>query len=491
MNLWQTIKGWVPGFAGATENAVVTKSQEAAIPAAGIGRDPGEGFRSLTVQSERDLTPIAQDRMIAIAYWLWETNGLARRVIEMMRDFVVGEGIGFEAKDAKVEAAIKKFWNDAVNLFDLKLPKKIAELGLYGEQCYPIFVSEFAGAVRMGYVDPANIKEVVTDPENCECLIGVALKNRGNKKGKRYAIVLAAEAEEMLSAAGQALRATFTDGECFYFTINNVSNASRGRSDLLTIADWCDGYEQFLYDRLDARSAVNSFVWDIKFTGLNADQIKEQLDKMPSHKRGMVFGHNENVERDAIAPDLKADDAASDAAVFKNHILGSKGLPPTWFAEGGDVNRATAAEMEPGVIKMLTGRQKIVIYMIEFMVRYQLRQKIAKRELAEKVTSADGVEMPTLEAFSIKAPDISVRDTVKLTSALQALSTSLMLAETQGWISKETAAKIFANIAAGLGMEVEIAETAGDQPSVDDGTAQVTRDYSQEGIGRVRRAYVA
>src|SRR5581483_5134302 len=333
---------------------------------------------------------------------------------------------------------------------DLKLPKKVLELGLFGEQCYPIFTSEFAGNSRLGYVDPANIKEVVCDPENAEILVGVALKTKGNKKGKRYAIALDGDPADLLSPEGQQLRATFGDGECFFFTINSVSNATRGRSDLLNVADWLDAYEEFLFDRLDARAAASTFVWDYKFTGLTEEQIRDKMKNLPPPKRGSEFGHNENVERDAIAPDLKADDASKDGTMFKNHILGSKGLPPTWFAEGGDVNRASAQEMEPRIIKMLTARQKVVIYMLTVICKYQLRRKIEAAELPKLVT-VKGEQVPAEEAFSIKAPDISVKDLVKMGSVLQQVSTSLLIAEQQGWVSKYNAARFFTDIATTFG----------------------------------------
>ncbi len=470
------------------EDGDVVKAKEAApIPPAGITRDPGYGFRPLSQQSQRDLIPTTQERMFEIAYWLYETNGMAAGILTTTRDFVVGEGIGFESEDAKVKAALKKFWSDPVNLFDLKLPKKVLELGMYGEQCYPVFTSEFAGNARLGYVDPANIKEVVCDPENAEILVGVALKTRGNKKGKRYQIALDGEPAEMLSQEGQQLRATFGDGECFYFTINSVSNATRGRSDLLNIADWLDAYEEFLFDRLDARGAMNSFVWDYKFTGLTEDQIRDKMKDLPPPKRGSVFGHNENVERDAIAPDLKADDASADATMFKNHVLGSKGIPPTWFAEGGDVNRASAAEMEPRIIKMLTARQKIVIYMLTVICRYQLRRKIAAGELTKTVT-IKGEPVPTEEAFSIKAPDISVKDLVKMGSVLQQVSTSLLIAEQQGWVSKYSAARFFTDIATTFGSKIDPAIASEDaQPETPD--SNVTKDYNPRAQEALRKRF--
>jgi hypothetical protein len=45
-------------------------------------------------------------------------------------------------------------------------PKKVRELAIFGEQCYPAFVNEHDGMVRIGYLDPALIATVVMDPDN-------------------------------------------------------------------------------------------------------------------------------------------------------------------------------------------------------------------------------------------------------------------------------------------------------------------------------------
>ncbi len=433
MKFLSTIRGRVSAFAGKAEAA---KAQEASIPPAGILRDPGEGFRPISQQSERDLTPMTQERMIEVAYWLIETNPMARAIVAKFRDFLAGEGIGWAAKDEKVDQIIQKFWYDPVNKFEQKLPQKIRQLFAFGEQCYPAFTSEFAGQVRRGYVDPASIKEVVADPENCEIKIGVILKNRGNKKGKRYKIIHDSD-EELASQAGQALRDTYTDGECFYFTVNGVSNATRGRSELLATADSLDGYEQFLFDRIDLRRLIFP-IWDTKIEGKSEDEIKAIAQNMPAPRPGNEFVHNERITRTAVAPDMKADDATSDARLLKNHILAGHGLPPTWFAESGDVNRAAAGELDTATLKALTMAQLIVKDMIREMLRFQIRMKIAANELDPVLTLKDGSKIKAVDAFIVATPEISTKDMTKLAASLQQITTSLMVAEQQQWVTKKT-----------------------------------------------------
>ena len=106
--------------------------------------------------------------MFEICFYLYDSNPFAHRILEMTKDFVVGEGITYKAVDDEVQAVLDKFWNDPINGWDLKQGQKVLELGLYGEQYYPTAVNEVDGFVRLGYLDPQGVFEVKTDPNNVE-----------------------------------------------------------------------------------------------------------------------------------------------------------------------------------------------------------------------------------------------------------------------------------------------------------------------------------
>lgn len=152
-----------------------------------------------------------------------------------------------------------------------------------------------------------------------------------------------------------------------------MTNSPRGRSSYLSVADWLDVYEQFLFDYSDKWPQFNSFVWDMKVEGGDNSAIQEQLKNF-SKKSGSVFGHNEKVSLNAITPDLKSADAAEGARLFRNHILGRWGFPEHWFGGGGDVNRATASEMDQPALKIMSQKQLNVKYILEDMCTYVRNQ---------------------------------------------------------------------------------------------------------------------
>lgn len=405
-----------------------------------------KGWRRLTETPERKLTEVDQDRMIEVCYWLWKNNPLARWIIEITTAFVTGEGFKIEATEDSVKETLKAFWDDPINSMDIYMEKFTRELGIYGELCLPKYTSKHAGMVRLGYVDPAQIKEVKTDPENVKMIIGVILKGRYGLAGRKLKTVLPPEAEEILSPRAQQMREEYYDGECYFFSINNVTNEPRGTSDLWTIADLLDAYEQFLFDFTEKWTLLNVFVWEMMVKNANTEDLDKWI-KAFTKKSGSVFAHNENVELKAVTPDLKSLEAEAGARLIRNHILGSVGLPEHWFGGGGDVNRATSVEMGTPAFKMLSKRQLLVIHILSYICRDVLITARGKKTL-------DAPDEKS--SFKIITPELASRDITKFSTAIQQLTASLAQATLNEWIDEKTSVKIFAFALSFIGYELDV-----------------------------------
>ncbi|WP_447978091.1 hypothetical protein [Candidatus Nitrospira bockiana] len=406
------------------------------------------GFRRLTGAGQdnpRDLPVMTQERMQQVAYFLYLTNPMAQWSIEMMKDYLLGEGVTLKAEDEATQAVVEAFWSDPVNQWDLKLENKVRELAIYGEQCWPAFVAPGTGRVRLGYLDPCLIDTVVLDPDNAEQAIGVITRKQEglfNIPERRYRVILDLTEEELMPAA-QRLRAQFTDGECFYFAINKVSNGSRGISDLMAKADWLDGYEQFLFQRLERADLANRIVFDLTLQGFTQEQITAFMKGFQLPKPGGVHAHNEKVTLEPKAPDLKASDASVDARLFKHQALA--GYPEHWYGGGGDVNRATAGEMDEPTFKRFQSRQKFVKAMVLQTVRYQIRMAKQMGALAQAAN----------ETVAVIFPEMVRADLSKVGSIVQqaAAAVSVMLRDTL--ITKAEARTILTVVVKALGVELK------------------------------------
>jgi len=444
-------------------------------------------WRRLTGNANRELLPTTQDRMIEIAYWLYQTNALAGWLIDITTAFIMAEELPYESKDEDVKGVLDGFWNDPINRMDLYLPKHVSELHIFGELCMPAFVAEQTGRVRLGYVDPAQIGVVVTDPENVKMQIGILTKGwigevagyQINQEPKKYSIVLPEEADYVLSPTAKKMRAQFTDGDCFYFSINNVTNSPRGRSSLLSVCDWLDAYEQYLFDFADKWPLQNAFVWDLVVQGGTIEEITKQVNNF-SKKSGSVFGHNEKVTLEAVAPEMKAIDAQTGARMFRNHILGRFGYPEHWYGGGGDVNRATASEMDVPAIKMLSYKQNYIKFALEEILGYQVRQARRARFIPQgEPRKTSGLLRGEDRGFTVTTPVMQSKDVSKFGSMVQQVATALQQAEMQQWVDKETAQKLFAAIVGFLGVDIDLEEVK--KNIADETFISQNQDYLKKG----------
>ena len=417
-------------------------------------RREDENWRKLTgPNATRDLSATTQERMQEIAVHLWETNPLGRWIINIITDFIVADGLPFESENEDVSRALEDFYFDPLNQLDVYLKKHVGEQQLFGELCLPAWTAEQTGYLRVGYIDPVQIGTVVTDPENVKMKIGVILKSSAaGQEGRRLRTILPRDADFVLSQGAKELRASFTDGECFFSAVNNLTNSPRGRSELLVSADWLDAYEQLLFDCADRWPLLNSFIWHMVVKGGTAGKdgtIQQNLNNL-TKKAGSAFGTNENVTLDAVTPDLKTQEIDTGARVLRNHILGGHGLPSFWFGGGEDSNRATSVEQGTPTFKMLSSKQREFRAFAELM----LQTVIDRRRAARTLTCSD----EDSKNWSVVLPELTSRDLTKNSAALQQVTTSLGTAIQQEVIDTVTARKIFLFIAASLGIEIDEAD---------------------------------
>ena len=412
-------------------------------------RDIQQGFRRISsANTARDLSPLQQDRMIELAWYLYDRNPLAKRLINLTKIFVLGDGLKVQAKHPSVQECLDGFWNDPVNRLDLELPSYVQELSIFGEQLYLTTENPIDGAVRLWYIDPSEIDQVVyggagADVPGADRSVAIPIEILLKQKlGEATAPRL-----EPFRPDEDPSSPTFgrPRGNCFYFAINKAKRGARGRSDIFAQADWLDAYEQVLFASADRVDLLNNFVWDVKLTGLREEEIQDWLKKHGRRPRpGALRAHNEQVEWQAVAPDLGSQDTSTMMRLFKNHILGTMGFPEHWFAEGGETNLATAGAMGLPTVRTLKERQKFVKHMLISICGVVIDRGMAHGSIPR------GVD-PSVE---ITAPELETSDSSKVAAAVQQVTTSLSLAIQESLLTRETAAKVFAVMVSQLGHEV-------------------------------------
>lgn len=431
--------------------AVKMVLNESVLPAIGGSVDVDDWkFRSLSESVvDRDMSEYKFENALNICHYFSVSNPLAKWVVDINKDFVIGNGITYETKNEKVKAILDRFWFDPYNNWPIKQHSKIRELGLYGEQAYSIAVNENNGTVRVGYIDPLVIDKVITSPVNIEDFQKLKIKVAPGEPDKFYDIVRFNDETETL------------EGDAFFFKINSVSNATRGISDLMSLIDWLDMFDQTLMSEVDRVRLIKSFVWDVLLKGFTDDQIRAWVKENGTPpKPGSVRAHNENAEWTAVTPDLKTADTTSLLEFILAYMLGGAGIPGHFYGFGQQTNKSTAETMDMPFLKRLEARQNYVKWMISYIFEFVIDMAV---KYNQEIKDKDGKGLGQLgqkedRSFDVILPEPSSKDIESLTKSLSEIVNSLTVATQNEWISDRTASSIYTTILSEIGKEVDIDE---------------------------------
>lgn len=420
--------------------------------AAGRNVDPDESsWRRLTGRSDKDLNSVTHERMLKLSQHLWESNPLGNRLIELPLAYLLAKGVRLSVGDKDLQKVLDRHWRDPINAWAIKLIKRVRELAMFGEQCWPAFVSG-NGFVRIGYLDPKRIATVVMDPDNAEQPIGIVTTRDKKGNSKKYKVIVNGP-ESMFAEKAQEIRSTFTDGQCFFFRINDLCNGTRGRSDLLALIDWIDAYDEYMFGELDRADFMRAFVWDVTLTGADQPTVDAKARTIQAPRPGAVRVHNENETWNAVTPDLQATDGSVAARLFRNHVLGGNTMPEHWYGGGGDVNRSTAGSMAEPTEKFYEMRQAYIGYMLlevaTFVLRAHWKVLDENEELAEEFQDQ-------IDTLKVEWPEMTAKDTSRYATALQQVVISGLQAIEAGLITRKTVVMLVSIFARQLGVEFDV-----------------------------------
>lgn len=415
------------------------------LQAASVSLNNEQGWRLLNGTSSRELMIMSYEQQILLAYWLYKTNPLATFLVETPAAFIAADTMPYECENEDVKDTLQKFWDR--NRLELRWGNYIKETEVFGNLVLSAHVAGQTGRVKLGYIDPGLINTTICDPEDVQTKIGVKIKTTERHDERILKVILDQDTEEDLSPAAKRLREEMTDGLCFLHQINCMSSELLGTSGLFNVGDHLESYEQMMVDAGEKYAQFNAFYYDITVKGADAKKLEEERHLYTPPRTGGAFIHNEQVECEAVAPDLKAPDAEAASRFQRRHILGSKNIPNHWYADPDGSNRSTSDAMDRPTLKNFSRRQA--------------EAKAFLRTIADFVISsaidAAYLKVPEDEAYkyTISTPPLSDKDVAKLSSMLQSVSTSLVIAQANNWIDQKKAGQMFAFCTEMLGFEYD------------------------------------
>lgn len=406
-------------------------------------RDDDRFFRQLTKGGDLDLPPQMLQKAQRIALILWRRNPRAFCMTELVKDFTVGDGIRYNAEDPKVKKVLDDFWE--INEWDDKLEERVRALALLGEQLLPVFVNSKTGLVRVSSITPFRIVSIDTAEQNAEDLITVTISTLSIPEGsveaaplsttednKRWTLV---RVEDDLTLTDEKLEGT--EGIAFFFAVNRISGATRGAPDLLSVADWLEGLDNFLHAVLERAEISQELVWDLTLDDLTQPEIRKHVNSFAKSLRsGGIIGHNQKMKIEIKVPEMGSMDADITSKMLLRQIQAGARMAGMFFGDSEDLTRASASELSIPVAKMIQGRQNFIRRMFRKMFKYQIQQ--AKK--------AGVLDKNASEVFQIDLPQVFLRDLSSVTRAAASLVASLEISVEKGWVKQAEARMLFRTV---------------------------------------------
>jgi len=427
-----------------------------------VGTDSGdEGkYRRLSARSDTDLPEYSFDQVRKKSFYLWQRNPLAKRVLEILNDFCTGDDLTVKIKtmerkksgDVEITEAKEgqqvwdDFFEDPVN--NLEEDDSAIQLDgfINGELALPTFVNEVNGSVRLGYIAPQNIQDVIPLPKNQRVIDKIKVGFSNNVKPEIMNVIRWNYEGTLISNPEKYGKLI---GDVLFFQLNRIPSQMRGYSILIDHIDWLDAFDQFLFSTLQGFDARTKYFYDLEMKGMTQDELNQLVFTPPAN--GAVNAHNENSVWEIKSPDLKAADSVTAVHMVKDFLTGTFGFPKTWFGEGDTSNRATAEAMTVPTLRMLKRMQGYTKRRHKFTAKYVLQCAQEKNNRILAPSQYFDVEVST---FNLGAKDIETTG-----AGFVSLINALAIAETKGWISGDNCKKVVDGVANSLGIEIEEQET--------------------------------
>lgn len=427
-----------------------TQSTEAATTArtaraeeASVNLNLGQGldsddylYRRLTSGAKfltRDLSPLSFDRQLEVAWYLFEQNPFAHRLIGLMTDLIIGEGVNVQvlADDNRIQEVVDKFM--ARNQLGAKFREFYTANSLNGELIFPVGVNEFSGIPVLGYLDSAQVKAVVPMTDNVLVLDKLVIKGTSALDERTLNIIREDPVTGRLT------------GDIFYHRINALPNSLRGRSDLMPLADWLDLYDQFMFAEVERLNLISAFAWDYKIEDADDKQIADKLKKLPKLKPGAVFAHNQKEDLQPRTPDLKAQDRSEVAHLLRVHIAGSMGFPVSYLGDV-DSNRATIEGQNDVLLKTPSARQKDFAGLIDKLIRFAIEQATGKNPALFRDSNP---------MYRITMPEIAAKDIARVGTVMASVMSAMDTGINNETVSRKLATRVIAALMKHLGIDVD------------------------------------
>lgn len=348
----------------------------------------------------------------------WRVNPIARRIVGLTSQYVVGGGISLNCAHPATAAFLHTFWEHPLNRLPVRLYEWCDELTRSGN-LFLLLTTDPAGMSYVRAVPASQVKEIVSRPNDIDQEVRYEMQPAWSESTDAATWQAYDPRANQRDAAG-----TFRP-VMLHYAINRPAGAQWGESDLAPILRWLSRYAAWLEDRARLNHFRTAFLYIVRarFTSEAERRSRQSALNTTPPSPGSILVTDENESWDALHPRLESDDSGQDGLAMKKMIAAGSGIPLHFLAEPEGSTRTTAEAAGGPTYRHFEQRQRFFLWLLTDL----LKVVVYRRSLVDAHVSRRA-------EVTLNGADISARDNVSLSLAAGNISSVLQTARDRALI---------------------------------------------------------
>jgi hypothetical protein len=300
----------------------------------------------------------------------WRANFLIRRIVALIRSYVVGQGIHINSHIPEVNDFVQQFWSHPQNHIDRRLGAMCDELVRAGELFPVLFTNKVDGMSYVRFVPASRIIAIETAANDYEVERKYHEMDDGTGAKEWFGVGTA-------RAFRPSPQRQIYPPLMLHFAVNRPIGATRGEGDLGPVLPWALRYSEWLKDRVRLnRLRTRHGLLDVQIADDSVvEQKRLQLQTSNPVDAG-IYVHGPGEELQLHKLDIQAGQAKDDGLILRLAVATGSGTALHYMGEGETVNYATAKEMGEPTSRFFGERQKDFVAFLEDLVAAAYRRKV-------------------------------------------------------------------------------------------------------------------
>jgi len=322
------------------------------------------GARSLGAGGERERHHYERSAVLRDALEAWRENPLARRIIELTTEYVVGAGVRVSCEHEETHRFVQAFWNHPLNQLPARMVEWCDELGRSGE-LFLLVTSSVDGMSYVRAIPAANILEVLSAKNDLQQEVGYVEEVQDELEPRVW------------PSYTRAVQQGEQEGFVLHYAVNRLAGTVRGESDLAPVLRWIRRYAGWLENRARLNRYRNTFLFVVqsKFASESERQARQSALSAAPPPPGSILVVDESETWQVLNPQLESRDANEDGLALKKMIASGTGLPLHFLAEPEGSTRTTAESAGGPTYRRFEQRQEFFIWMLQDLLRVVVERR--------------------------------------------------------------------------------------------------------------------